>query len=163
MLIGASRKVGHFFNAIHHHDGCRLVHPAKWDIGQFRGAFVTDADWCIPSCGSFCISFNSRCQELTDSFTIRFIIHIHMYLFHIYLVKYQNTLNKNRVREQTQKVLHFDSNSQNLNLSLAFPPRKPLLEFVETPRFRSLLAALVTRKDFPSCFAGDLWSDRRKI
>ena len=30
-------------NAICHHDGCRLVHPAKWDIGQFRGAFMTDA------------------------------------------------------------------------------------------------------------------------
>ena len=44
MPIGASRQVGHFFNAIHHHDGCRLVHPAKWDIGTFRGAFVTDAD-----------------------------------------------------------------------------------------------------------------------
>ena len=34
----------HFFNAIRHHDGCQLMHPAKWDIGQFRGAFVTDAD-----------------------------------------------------------------------------------------------------------------------
>ena len=44
MPIGASRQVGHFFNAIRHHDGCRLVHPAKWDIGKFRGAFVTDAD-----------------------------------------------------------------------------------------------------------------------
>ena len=59
MPIGASRQVGHFFNAIRHHNGCRLVHPAKWDIGQFRGAFVTDADWRIPSGGSFCISFNS--------------------------------------------------------------------------------------------------------
>ena len=33
MPIGASRQVRHFFNAIRHHDGCRLVHPAKWDIG----------------------------------------------------------------------------------------------------------------------------------
>ena len=64
-------------NAIRHHDRCRLVHPAKWNIGQFRGAFVTDADWCILSVGSFGISFNSRCQEWTDSFTTRFIIHIH--------------------------------------------------------------------------------------
>ena len=71
-------------NTIRHHDGCRLVHPAKWDIGQFRDAFVTDADWCIPSGGSFCISFNSRCHELTDSFTIRFIIHIHsVFKYHI--------------------------------------------------------------------------------
>ena len=97
--------------------------------------------------------FNSRCQELTNSFTIRFIIHIQsvfkyhisisiftfvlssqrytqsmysfhilihvlisythscthfiysfMYSFYIYLVNYQNTLNKNRVREQTKVV-----------------------------------------------------------
>ena len=84
MPIGASHQGGHFFNAIRHPDGCRLVHPAKWDIGQFRGAFVTDADWCISSDGSFDISFNSRCQELTDSFTIRFIIHIHsVFKYHI--------------------------------------------------------------------------------
>ena len=84
MPIGASRQVGHFFNAIRHHDGCRLVHPAKWDIGQFRGAFAMDADWYIRSGGSFDISFNSRCQELTDSFTIQFIIHIHsVFKYHI--------------------------------------------------------------------------------
>ena len=84
MLIGASRQVGHFFNAIRHHDGCRLVYPTKWDIGQFWGAFVMDVDWCIPSGGSFDISFNLRCQELTDSFTIRFIIHIHsVFKYHI--------------------------------------------------------------------------------
>ena len=29
MPIGASRQVGHFFNAIRHHDGCRLVHPVR--------------------------------------------------------------------------------------------------------------------------------------
>ena len=69
--------IWYHLNAIRHHDGCRLVHPAKWDIGQFWGAFVTDADWCISSGDSFGISFNSRNQELTDSFTIRFIIHIH--------------------------------------------------------------------------------------
>ena len=44
MPIGASRQVGHFFNAIRHHDGCRLVHPVKWDIEKFRDAFMTDAD-----------------------------------------------------------------------------------------------------------------------
>ena len=53
-------KWEHFFNAIRHHDGCRLVHLAKWDIGKFWSAFVTDADWCIPSGGSFDISFNSH-------------------------------------------------------------------------------------------------------
>ena len=60
MPICASRQVGHFFNAIRHHDGCRLVHPAKWDIRKFRGAFMTDADLCIPSGGSFDISINSH-------------------------------------------------------------------------------------------------------
>ena len=83
-LIGASRQVGNFFNAMRHHDGCRLVHSAKCDIRKFRGAFMTDADWCIPSGSSFNISFNSKCQELTDSFTIRFIIHIHsVFKYHI--------------------------------------------------------------------------------
>ena len=71
-------------NAIRYNDGCRLVHLAKWDIGQFRGAFVTDADWCIPSSGSFGISINSRCQELIGSFIIQFIIHIHsIFKYHI--------------------------------------------------------------------------------
>ena len=65
MPIGTSRQVGHFFNAIRHHDGCRLVHPAKWDIGKFRGAFMTDADWCIPSGDSFDISINFTI--MTDS------------------------------------------------------------------------------------------------
>ena len=64
MSIGVSRQVGHFFNAIGHHDGCRLVHPAKWDIGQFRGAFVKDVVWCIPSGGSFDISFNSHLRRI---------------------------------------------------------------------------------------------------
>ena len=64
MPIGASRQVGHFFNAICHHDGCRLVHPAKWDIGKFRGAFMTDAVWCIPSGGSFFITFNLHLRRI---------------------------------------------------------------------------------------------------
>ena len=60
MPIGASRQVGHFFNAIRHHEGCRLVHLAKWDIGKFQGAFMMDADLCIPPGGSFDISINSH-------------------------------------------------------------------------------------------------------
>ena len=64
MPIGASRQVGHFFNAIRHHDGCRLVHPAKWDIGKFRGAFMTDADWCIPSGDSFSTLFTSQFRRI---------------------------------------------------------------------------------------------------
>ena len=64
MPIGASRQVGHFFNAIRHHDRCRLVHPAKWDIGKFRGAFMTDADWCIPSGDSFGTLFTSQFRRI---------------------------------------------------------------------------------------------------
>ena len=64
MPIGASRQVGHFFNAIRHHDGCRLVHPAKWDIGNFWGAFMTDADWCIPSGDSFGTLFTSQFRRI---------------------------------------------------------------------------------------------------
>ena len=76
MPIGASRQVGHFFNAIRHHDRCQLVHPAKWDIGQFRGAFVTDVDWYIPSGGSFGISMQFKMSGI-----FRFI-YISMYQSH---------------------------------------------------------------------------------
>ena len=64
MPIGSSRQVGHFFNAISHHDGCRLVHPAKWDIGRFWGAVMTDVDWCIPSGDSFGTLFTSQFQRI---------------------------------------------------------------------------------------------------
>ena len=71
-------------NAIHHHGGCRLVHPSKWDISSMPYAIMTDVDWCIPSGGSFSISIQFKIQELTDSFTIRFIIHIHsVFKYHI--------------------------------------------------------------------------------
>ena len=75
MPIGASRQVGHFFNAIHHHDGCRLVHHAKWDIGQFRVAFMMDSVGESRHVGRLVYRFNSRYQELTNSFTIRLITH----------------------------------------------------------------------------------------
>ena len=64
MPIGASRQLGHFFNAISHHDGCRLVHPAKWDIGRFWGAVMTDVDWCIPSGNSFGTLFTSQFRRI---------------------------------------------------------------------------------------------------
>ena len=82
MLIGASHQVGHFFNAIRHHDGCRLVHPAKWDIGQFRGAFVTDADWCIPSGGSFGISIQFKMSGIAQ-FAYNSIYHSHSFSFQL--------------------------------------------------------------------------------
>ena len=70
-------KWDHFFNAIRHHDGCRLVHPPKWDIGQFRGAFVTDADLCIPSA----IHSIYQSIHIYDGFRLMnpvfIIIHIH--------------------------------------------------------------------------------------
>ena len=76
-------KWEHFFNDIRHHDGCQLVHPAKWDIGQFRGAFMTDVDWRIPSGGSFGISIQFKMSRI-NRFTIRFINHIHsVFKYHI--------------------------------------------------------------------------------
>ena len=82
MLIGASRQVGHFFNAIRHHDGCRLVHPTKWDIGQFWGAFVTDADWCIPSGCSFGISIQFKMSGIAR-FVYNSIYHSHSFGFQL--------------------------------------------------------------------------------
>ena len=92
-------------NAISHHDGCRLVHPTKWDISSMSYVIMMDADWCIPPSGTLdnfgvpswrmligasrqavhsVYRFNSRCQELTDLFTTRFIIHIHLvFKYHI--------------------------------------------------------------------------------
>ena len=75
-------KWKHFFNAIHHHDGCRLVHPAKWDIGQFRGAFVTDSVWCIPSGGLFDISTNSHLLRIMFNES-RLYHHSHSFGFQI--------------------------------------------------------------------------------
>ena len=82
MPIGASRQVGHFFNAIRHHDGCRLVHPTKWDIGKFRGAFVTDDNWYIPSGGSFSISIQFKMSR-TNRFVYNSISHSHTFGFQI--------------------------------------------------------------------------------
>ena len=77
-------KWEHFFIAIRHHDGCRLVHPAKWDIGQFRGAFVRMPIDASRQAVHSIYRFNSRCQELTDSFTIQFIILIYsVFKYHI--------------------------------------------------------------------------------
>ena len=82
MSIGASRQVGQFFNAIRHHDGCRLVYPAKWDIRQFRGAFVTDVDWCIQPDDSFSISIQFKMSRI-DRFSCNSIYHSHSFGFQI--------------------------------------------------------------------------------
>ena len=73
MQIGASHQVRHFFNAIRHQDGCRLVHPAKWDIGQFRGAFVG---------GSFGISIQFKMSGV-DRFVYNSIYNSHSFGFQI--------------------------------------------------------------------------------
>ena len=118
MSIGTSRQIGHFFNAIHHHDRCQLVHPAKWDIGQFRVAFMMNSVGESRHVGRSVYRFNSRCQKLTNSFTIQLITRMQLivkhfnyhifksicnfaisfqryshfiYSFQIYLVYYQNT------------------------------------------------------------------------
>ena len=75
-------KWEHFFNVIRHHDGCRLVHPSKWDIGKFWGAFVTDADLCIPSGGSFDILTNSHLRWILFNES-RLYHHSHSFGFQI--------------------------------------------------------------------------------
>ena len=98
--VGESRQVGHFFNAIRHHDGCRLVHPAKWDIGKFRGAFVTDADWCIPSGDSFIyqpIHIYSVFSTITFQFQFHFRI-IFSKIYSIYvLISYTHSYTHSRI------------------------------------------------------------------
>ena len=109
---------GTFNNVIHHHDGCRLVHPAMWDIEQFWFTFMTDAAWCIMPCWSFGISIQSKMSRI-DQFFYNSINHSHaincqhfkyhvfksictfvitfqryaysIQSFQIYLVNYQNT------------------------------------------------------------------------
>ena len=64
MPIVASRQVGHWTISGCLRDGCRLMHPVRAVHSVYR--------------------FNSRCQELTDSFKIRFIIHIQsVFKYHI--------------------------------------------------------------------------------
>ena len=58
-------------NVIRHQDGCRLVHPAKWDIGQFWVAFMTDSVGESRHVGRSVYRFNSRCQELTKVTVLR--------------------------------------------------------------------------------------------
>ena len=82
MPIGASRQVGHIFNVIHHHDRCRLVHLAKWDIGQFRVTFMTDSISESRHVGRSICRFSSRCQELTNSFSIQLITHMQLIIKH---------------------------------------------------------------------------------
>ena len=98
--IGESRQLGHFFNAIRHHDGCRLLHPAKWDISKFRGAFVTDVDWCIPSGDSFDITFSSQFRRIPfgesrpycHSLFIRFSIITSNFVF-TFILSFKDILN----------------------------------------------------------------------
>ena len=69
-------------NVMRHQDGSRLVHPAMWDIGKFWGAFVTDADLCIPSGDSFDISTNSPLSRIPFNES-RLYYHSHSFGFQI--------------------------------------------------------------------------------
>ena len=119
MPIGASRQVGHFFNTIRHHDGCRLVHPVRRLIRyiiQFKMSiidqFVYNSIYHSHSFGFQISHFNSiftfilYFQIYTQSmYLFHILIHVlisytHsctyfiyslMYSFHSYLVNYQNT------------------------------------------------------------------------
>ena len=55
---------------------------SKWDIGKFRGAFVTDADWCIPSGNSFNILIQFKMSRI-DRFVYNSISHSHSFGFQI--------------------------------------------------------------------------------
>ena len=65
-----------FKNVIRHHDGCRLVHPTKWDILTMSYTIMTDADWCIPPCWSFNISIQFKMSRI-DQFVYNLINHSH--------------------------------------------------------------------------------------
>ena len=94
-------------NVIRHHDGYRLVHPAKWDISSMPytimtliGASRQVGHWTISGClhdGCRLVHPARRFIRYIDSFTIQFIIHIHsVFKYHIsipyslsyYLFKY---------------------------------------------------------------------------
>ena len=40
------------------------MHPAKWDIGKFPGAFMMDSDWGIPPGCSFGISIQFKMSRI---------------------------------------------------------------------------------------------------
>ena len=87
MPIGASCQVGHFNNAIHHHDGCRLVHLAKWDIAKFKFAFMTDAARCIPPCWLFGISIQFKMSRISQ-FVYNSINHSHAINYQTFQISY---------------------------------------------------------------------------
>ena len=62
MLFSASRHVVSLIR-FSHHAGCCLVHPDTW-YHLFGSPIMTDADLCIPSGGSFFISFNSHLRRI---------------------------------------------------------------------------------------------------
>ena len=65
-----------FKNVIHHHDRCRLVHAAMWDIEQFRFSFMMDVAWCIPPCWTFDILIQFKMSRI-DQFVYNSINHSH--------------------------------------------------------------------------------------
>ena len=67
-----------FKNTIHHHDRCRLVHPAKWDILTMPYTIMTDVNWCIPPCWSFGISIQFKISRI-DQFVYNSITHSHAF------------------------------------------------------------------------------------
>ena len=80
MALGAHMRPYSYMYCALHRDG--VLHPANWDIGQFRGAFVTDADWCIPSGGSFGILIQFKMSGI-DRFIYNSIYHSHLFGFQI--------------------------------------------------------------------------------
>ena len=107
MPIGASRQAVHLvYHSIHIYDGFRPYHHSHsfgFQISHFNSIFTsvlsfqryTQSMYLFHILIHVLISYTHSCTHFIYSF---------MYSFHSYLVNYQNTGNKNRVREQTEAV-----------------------------------------------------------
>ena len=147
MSIGVSRQVGQWTISGCLRDGCRLVHPVRWFI-RYIVQFIRFPNITYQFHIHFriifskiysifvLISYTHSYTHFICSFMYSFYILIHvlisythscthfiysfMYSFHSYLVNYQNTLNKNRVREQTNYrflfLLRYQSKARLLSL-----------------------------------------------
>ena len=112
MSIGASRQAVHsIYHSIHIYDGFRLMNPVHiiihihsvfkyhisipYSLSYYLFQRYTQYMYLFHILIHVLISYTYSCTRF---------IYLFMYSFHSYLVNYQNTCNKNRVREQTEAV-----------------------------------------------------------
>ena len=115
MPISASRQVGHWKISGCLCDGCRLVHPVRQFI-RYHSIHIYDGFRLmnpvliiihIHSVFKYHISipYSLSYYLFKDILNLcSYIMYSFMYSFHSYLVNYQFTRNKNRVRELTEAV-----------------------------------------------------------